>query len=371
MNSIKKFLLFTATLLAGAAGAQDIVIGQVVPLTGLQAATGIAARDGAQLYFDKINRQGGIQGRKIFLDVRDDEYQTAKTVSLMRSIIQERNPVLMISAIGAASVEAIAKEKVLENGKVSLLGPTSGARMMYGIPRIYPVRASYEREAQKLLAQFRSTGVKRLALVYQDDAFGKEGLATVQEFLKTHSDMQLVSSVSYNRTEPDLLKQATEVSKSNPQAVLLYVVTKPAVSFLQHFKPLSPNATIAMMSSVELDSVIKEAGAAATNSLIGLFLPHPSNKKELLVREMHEDAKELGRPASVSPRFQLGYATARVAVAAMQSIKGPITAASVDKALDEAKSFRLTDSLEVRNEGKNQGINFIDFGIIGRAGLMY
>lgn len=371
MNSIQKILLAVATFMVSAAGAQDIVIGQVVPLTGLQAATGIAARDGAQLYFDKINRHGGIQGRKIVLDVRDDEYQTAKTVNLVRAIIQERSPVLMISAIGAASVEALVKENVLENGKVSLLGPTSGARMMYGVPRIYPVRASYEREANKLLAQFKNTGVKRLAVVYQDDAFGKEGLATVQEFLKSSKEMQLVASASYSRTEPDLAKQATEVSKSDPQAVLLYAVTKPAASFIQHFKPLSPKASIAMMSSVELDSLIKETGSAVTNSFIGLFLPHPKNKKELLVREMHEDFKELGRPVNISPRFQLGYITARVAVSVMQSIKGPINAASLDKALSEAKSFRLTDTLEVRNEGKNQGINFIDFGIIGRAGLVY
>jgi len=372
MNSIKKILLIAATLIGGAANAQDIVIGQVVPLTGTQAATGIAARDGAQLYFDKINRHGGIQGRKIVLDVRDDEYQTAKTVNLVREIIREHSPVLMISAIGAAGVEALIKEKVLENGKVSLLGPTSGARMMYGVPRIYPVRASYEREANKFLAQFKSTGVKRLAVVYQDDAFGKEGLASIQEFLKSsYKDVQLVASASYSRTDTDLAKQATEVSKSDPQAVLLYAVTKPAASFIQHFKPLAPKATIAMMSSVELDSLIKEGGNAVTDSLIGLFLPHPNNKKELLVREMHEDAKELGRSVNISPRFQLGYTTARVAVSVMQSIKGPITAVTLDKALDDAKSFKLSDTLEVRNEGKNQGINFVDFGIIGRAGLIY
>lgn len=372
MNPIKKILLIATTLIASAANAQDIVIGQVVPLTGLQAATGIAARDGAQLYFDKINRQGGIQGRKIVLDVRDDEYQTAKTVSLVRAIIQERSPVLMISAIGAAGVEALIKDKVLENGKVSLLGPTSGARMMYGLPRIYPVRASYEREANKLLAHFNSTGVKRLAVVYQDDAFGKEGFETIQGFLKSsYKDIQLVASASYSRTAPDLAKQANEISKSDPQAVLLYAVTKPAVSFIQNFKPLSPKATVAMMSSVELDSLIKEGGNAVTDSLIGLFLPHPNNKKELLVREMHEDAKEFGRSVNISPRFQLGYTTARVAVAAMKSIKGPITAVSLDKALDDAKSFKLTEALEVRNEGKNQGINFIDFGIIGRSGLIY
>lgn len=371
MNSIKNFLLITATFMAGAASAQDIVIGQVIPLSGLQAATGIAARDGAQLYFDKINRQGGIQGRKIVLDVRDDQYQTANTVMLVRKIIQERSPVLMISAIGAAGVEALAKENVLENGKVSLLGPTSGARFMYSTPRVYPVRASYEREAKKLLAQFKNTGVKRLALVYQDDAFGKEGLATVQEFLNSNPDVKLVSVASYARTNPDLTQQAIEVSKSDPQAVLLYAVTKPAASFIQKFKSLSSKTTVAMMSSVELESVIKEAGNAATGSLIGLFLPDPNNQKEQLVREMHQDLKELGRQANISPRFQLGYATARVAVVAMKSIKGAITAESVDKALDEAKSFKLTDSLEVRNEGKNQGINFIDFGIISNYGLMY
>lgn len=371
MNPIKKILLIAATVIAGSANAQDIVIGQVVPLTGTQAATGIAARDGAQLYFDKINRNGGIQGRKIVLDVRDDEYQTAKTVSLVRAIIQERSPVLMISAIGAASVDALIKEKVLENGKVSLLGPTSGARMMYGVPRIYPVRASYEREANKLLAHFKSTGVKRLAVVYQDDTFGKEGLATVQEFLKSsYRDMQLVASVSYSRTDTDLARHAIDVSKTDPQAVLLYAVTKPAASFIQNFKPLAPKATIAMMSSVELDSLIKEAGSAVNDSLIGLFLPHPNNRKELLVRQMHEDARELGRSVNISPRFQLGYATARVAVSVMQSMKGPITAATLDKALDDAKIFKLTDTLEVRNEGKNQGINFIDFGIVGRTGLV-
>lgn len=371
MNSLKCHLLLCAALSAGAAGAQDIVIGQVVPLTGVQAATGTAARDGAQLYVDKVNRQGGIQGRKLVLDVRDDEYQPAKTVSLTRALIAEKSPVVLISTIGAASVEALVKEKVLEDGKVGLLGPTSGSGSMYSSAHVYPVRASYARETLKFLEQFKGTGVKRLALVYQDDAFGKEGLAIVQQYLKTAPEMQLVAAVPYGRTDPDLSKQAQEVGKTNPRAVLLYAVTKPAGSFIKHFKPFSTTATVAMVSAVDPESLVSQIGTDAQGSLIGLFLPHPEGRKELLVREMNQDSKDLGRPLSNSPRFQLGYVTARVAVAAMRSIKGPVTAESMSAALDATRVFKLTDTLEVRNTGKDRGLNFIDIGIIGRSGILY
>lgn len=373
MNLYRKLLPSIALIsIVSAVSAQDIVVGQVSPLSGIQAEAGQAARDGARLYFDKVNRDGGIQGRKIVLDARDDELTPAKTVAQARAILLEKSPVVFISTVGVANVDALVKEQVLEKGKVSLIGPTSGSAPMYSAPRVYPVRAGYAREFIKILQHFQSTGVQRLALVYQDDAFGKESLPLVEEFIRANKGMTLVASVPYSRAEPDLAKQAVAVDKSDAQAVVLYAVTKPAGSFIKNFKPLSPTTAIAVMSALDAESLVKEIGpAAAQGTLVGLFLPHPNSSREGLVREMHEAARELGRPLSNSPRFQLGYATAKVAVAAMQGVKGPITAESVERVLSQAKSFRLSDTLEVRYGGKDKGINFIDTGMISADRLVY
>lgn len=350
--------------------ADDIVIGQVSPLTGVQAETGLAARDGALLYLEKINLAGGINGRRVVLDVRDDEYSPAKTVQQAQAILKEKSPVLFLSTVGVANVNALLKEKVLQNAGVAMLGPTSGSIAMYDHPYLFPVRASYKTEVVKFLKNFEATGVTRLALVYQDDNFGKEALPLVEQFIKTHRGMSLVASLPYDRTNPDLAAQAEAVSKLNPQGVLVMAVTKPAASFIKSFRKLQPTTSIAVVSAADPEGLTKELGVEAKGTVVGLFLPHPGSNRDPLVREMHETEKALGKPLSTSPRFQLGYVTAKVAVAAIQSIKGPVTAASVHAALSQTKSFKLTDQLEVRFSGE-KGINFMDVGMIGNNQFVY
>lgn len=368
MNASKKLLMFAAAALALGAAQAQIVIGQVSPLSGVQAETGQAARDGAQLYFDKVNREGGIQGQKIILDARDDEYLPAKTVSQARAIIKEKSPVLFISTVGVANVNALLKEKVLDEANLVMVGATSGSAPMYENKRLFPVRQGYAPEFLKMLKHFHSTGVERLALVYQDDAFGKEALPLAEEFLKKNTSMKLVASVPYDRTNADLSKQAQDVNKADPQAVILMAVTKPAASFIKNFRPLAPTTAVAAISATDPESLVKEIGPVAEGVLSGLFLPHPSANRDDFVREMHETSKALGRPASNSPRFQLGYATARVVVAALREVKGPITAESVEKVLRQTKSFKLSDRLELRYDAKDKGINFIDLGLIAKDG---
>lgn len=372
MKTLNKLLLAAACLLGfGLAGAQDIVVGQISPLTGIQADTGVAARDGAQLYFDKINRHGGINGKKIILDARDDEYNPAKTVSQAQTLINEKSPVLFISTVGVANVDALVKEQVLVKGKVGMVGPTSGSSSIYSTPHVYPVRAGYDREVIKILRHFQSIGVQRLALVYQDDAFGKESLPLVQEFMKANKAMTLVASIPYLRTDADLSKQAVAAEKSKAQGVVLYAVTKPAASFIKNFKRTSSTVSVAVVSAVDPDQLVKEIGMAAQGTIVGLFLPHPANSKDQIVREMHETEVALGRPTNNSPRYQLGYVTAKVAVAAMQSVKGPVTAESVERVLAQAKSFKLTDTLEVRYGAADKGINFVDTGLISQGRFVY
>lgn len=365
-------LAVTAALfgLSAAAAAQDIVVGQIAPLSGTQAAVGQAAYEGAKLYFDLVNKRGGLNGRKLAFVAKDDAYKPEQTVQQVRALMDERSPVLFINTVGTAHAEALAKSGLLANSKTSLLGPTSGAKSMYSTPYVYPVRASYEKELVKLLEQMTAIGVTRLAVVYQDDQFGREGLTSVKGFATTHPGLQVVAELPYARGVTDLKEAAKLANAANVQAVVLCAVTQPAVSFIQAFRVINTSASLAVMSTVDTDTLETELKQQARGIIMGAVMPHPRKTSNILIQEIELAATEVGRRIIPTPRFVLGYATAKVAVMAMRSVRGPLTAETVSRALQEANSFAVTPDLRVNYKGPQTGANYLDVGMVGERGFM-
>lgn len=175
-----------AARLSAEAPAADIVIGQVTPLSGPLAATGSYLKAGAQLYFDTVNAAGGVYGARIRLLSRDDGYRTTETVRLARELLKESAPLALFGVVGTGNVEALLQERILDQGGVPLVTVRSGASSVTRSdnPWIFVTRASYAEEVVKIDGQYLPLGYRRVAIFFQDDAFGQDVLASADTQIK-------------------------------------------------------------------------------------------------------------------------------------------------------------------------------------------
>jgi len=109
--------------LLGCAQAQTIVIGQSAPLSGVLAETGKDMVLGGRIYFEHINSQGGINGRKIEHVVIDDGYDVERTVSNTKELLDKDGAIALFGYAGTGNIQRLLADKVLARAGVAMVGP--------------------------------------------------------------------------------------------------------------------------------------------------------------------------------------------------------------------------------------------------------
>lgn len=204
---------------------KTIKIGQWGPQTGPAAAWGAVAR-GTDLYFKLINDEGGIHGRKIEYYLRDDAYNPAKTKAIGKEFINQIGVFAVVGGVGTACGMAV-RDDLIEN-KVVWVAPSTGSKnwsrpFQKYIFAVYPL---YVDEAY-LLTKYavEQMGKKRIAVFYQNDDYGKDGLEGVEKYLKSKG-MEIAAKVSVEVPDTDLSSHALKLKESGADAVIMYVLPK-------------------------------------------------------------------------------------------------------------------------------------------------
>ncbi len=200
----------------------EIHIGQWGPQTGPAAAWGAVAR-GTDAYFKMINDQGGIHGRKIVHHYFDDGYNPAKTKAGVKQLQEEVGIFAWVSGVGTATGLAV-KEYLMER-KIPWIGPSAGSRHWIDPPskylfNVYPL---YLNDAQ-VLSRYATEemGLKRIAICYQNDDYGKQGLEGAQKQLRKEG-MKLVAEVPVSVADTDMKPHIMKLRQAEADAVLLFV----------------------------------------------------------------------------------------------------------------------------------------------------
>lgn len=208
-----------------------IKIGQWGPQTGPAAAWGAVAR-GTDLYFKLINDEGGIHGRKIEYYLRDDAYNPAKTKAIGKEFINQIGVFAVVGGVGTAPGMAVRDD--LSENKVVWVSPSTGNKnwsrpFQKYIFAVYPL---YVDEAY-LLTQFavEKLGRKKIAVFYQNDDYGKDGLEGVEKYLK-QKNLELAARVSVEVPDTDLSSHALKLKESGADAVIMYLLPKHAAIIL-------------------------------------------------------------------------------------------------------------------------------------------
>src|SRR5204862_1392494 len=241
----------------------EIKIGNIMPYSGPASAYGVIGKT-EQAYFNKINAEGGINGRKINFVSYDDGYSPPKAVEQARKLVESDEVLLVFNPLGTPSNSAI--QKYLNAKKVPQLFVATGATK-WNDPKNFPWtmgwQPSYQSEAHiyaKYLMKEKPDG--KIAILFQNDDFGKDYLKGLKDGLGAKASA-IVAEESYETTEPTIDGHIVKLKSTGADTFISITTPKFAAQAIKklgeiEWKPLHIVSNV----SASVGSVLKPAGLA-------------------------------------------------------------------------------------------------------------
>jgi branched-chain amino acid transport system substrate-binding protein len=273
----------------------EIKIGMSSAQTGRVGLLGIETRQGCEAYFTRVNRGGGVAGRRLVLVDYDDHYEPVETVSNTEHLIDEDKVFALLDFLGTPTCRAILP--MLNEANIVLVGPISGASIFRQPMQrlIFNTRASYGEEAETLVGHLvADIGCKKIALFRQDDSFGDAGRVAVVEALRRRG-LMLVSEGVYVRNSVNAPEALYHIAKAKPDAVILFGTYKPCANLVRGAKQLGmKNTVFCNVSCVGTEPLIKYMAEDGNGVIISQVVPSPYDDSLPLVHDYQADMRFIG-----------------------------------------------------------------------------
>ena len=355
-------------LQAGSANAQEsqIVLGQSTDLTGPLGELGSAMHQGAQAAFAAVNARGGIQGRSIVLNTLDDQYDVQKGLANVKQLMADPNTFALFNCMGTANVEAMLP-MVLESG-IPFFAHFTGAQLSRVPQRnVFNIRASYAEEAEKLVQHLNTLGIKRIAIAYQANSFGKEVFNATQRSM-AKLGLPDGPSATVENNASDAATAAAKIAQAQPEAVLIGLAGKPAMEFVKSFRALRRGTSLYGLSVLGTSANIAALGADGVGMALTQVMPLPTNPVVPVSREFMQAWKAIGAKAEPSHLALEGYINARVFCEALQRAgKNPTRASFIDATWSLRKLDLGGFEVHATEPGRNAS-RFVELTLVGRDG---
>ncbi|RZI73969.1 MAG: amino acid ABC transporter substrate-binding protein [Rubrivivax sp.] len=356
--------VLAACLGVNGASAQALRIGMVAGFSGPVASVVQESADGARLYFDSVNAQGGIGGKNVELVTMDDKYDNATAVTQAKSLASQGVLALMLSR-GTGPTEAILP--VLKENKLALVAPATGAMSLRWPvnPYVFHLRASYQQEAERAVKYLASTGVKRMNIVQVNDPFGNDA---GKGAIKGLDDIKLraLSNLRFDRNKPNLAPIMQSIAKADIEAVVLIGPAYAVVEGVAALRAAGSKAHVATLSNNASSDFVKSLGENARGVIVTQLFPYERSTANLMVREALLVAKAAGRN-ELTPAHLEGYAAAKLIVEALKRAGKDVTRDGFNKVLDGAR-FDLGGLQVHYTEKEHNGLEYTDVSIISEDG---
>ncbi|AHD11446.1 ABC transporter substrate-binding protein [Phaeobacter gallaeciensis] len=303
----------------------EVRFAQVAALEGPAAALGQGMQLGLEAAFAEANAAGGVHGRSIVLESMDDSYEPDKSVALVKQVIAGNQHIGLIGAVGTPT--ASATQPIATEAGLPFIGPFTGAGFLRDASHgnILNVRATYAAETEAWIAHLvDEQNMKSIALLYQDDGFGRVGLSGVTAALEKRG-MTLVAEGTYTRNTTAVKKALLTIRKAKPDAVVMVGAYKPVAEFIKLSRKLKFNPTFVNISFVGSDALAKELGDAGEGVIISQVVPFPWDQSLPVVAQYQAALKAVD--ADVDPGFVTleGYLTGRLAIRALEDAGADLT----------------------------------------------
>jgi len=367
---------FVISLLGPAALAEDgineskIIFGQVAALDGPAQALGQGMRQGVLAAFGEANRNGGVLGRQLELKSLDDGYEPERTIVATKKLINEDKVFALIGAVGTPTSQA--GQPIATAAKVPFIGPFTGAEFLRSPYNRYVVnvRASYFQETEAWIEHLtKDLGIEKIAILYQDDAFGLAGLDGVQRALSKRN-MALAASGSFKRNTTAVKTAMLDIMKAQPEAVVTVGPYKPVAGFIKLAHEVKLDARFAAISFVGSDSLAKELGGDGADVIISQVVPFPWDASLPVVAAYQKAIVAVDGRAQPGFVSLEGYLAGRLVVDALKRIKGEPSREALLDAVN-AGPFDLGGVTLSYGASKNQGSDQVYLTVLQADGSFH
>ena len=299
-----------------------ILFGQAAALDGPSSALGLGMRQGILAAFAEVNAKGGVHGRKLELISRDDGYDPDRSVVQTTRLIEEDKVFALIGAVGTPTTAATVPIATALN--VPFIGPFTGAAFLRApdLHNVVNIRASYGAEAEAWIKHLtEDLHVRNIAIFYQDDAYGRDGLAGVKLALEKRN-MELTAEGTFERNTKAVGSALRTLRRVEPEAVVMVGTYGPCAEFIKLAHKSGFNPIFVNISFVGANALAKELGPEGDGVIVSEVVPFPWDASVKVVADYQAAEKALD-PA-LKPEFVSleGYLAGRL-VAAVLEIAGP------------------------------------------------
>jgi branched-chain amino acid transport system substrate-binding protein len=368
----KKILVALSAFTAiASAHAGEVAVGSVLGVTGPNAASGA---EGAALitgYFEMINASGGVNGNTLKRIIKDDQYDPRKTAGLVEEAITKDNVVALFSAVGTANTVAIMKSGILNKTGVPLVGVFSGADVLRGpgSEQIFHTRASYTDEIMKISRLAATLGLKRIAVLYQDDGFGAGINQSIAKAAEQYQ-LEVVNKTPYKPGDTDLSQQAKQIIDAKPQAIFLMGVPDAVVRFMKVYDAPIGASQIYTLSFVPAKMLVQAVGENKVRGMgISQVVPNPETTTLPLAKEFQTFLKTpYAKGAQSNATNFESFMNAKLVVEAIRMAGANPTPEKVTKALMSMNGYRLAGYPISFSPTNRSGSHYLDIGVVGRNG---
>jgi ABC-type branched-subunit amino acid transport system substrate-binding protein len=345
-----------------------IVFGQSAAFEGPAAALGIGMRQGILAAFAEANAAGGAKGRKLELISYDDGYEPKKAIANTNRLLNEDKVFALIGEVGTPTSKAV--QPISTDAQVPFIGPFTGASFLRNpaLGNVVNVRASYDQETEAWIDHLTSDlGIKRIAILYQDDSFGRAGLSGVLKALNKRG-MELAAEGTYVRNTTAIKTALLAIRKAKPEAVVMVGAYKPCAEFIKLAKKVKLEAVFVNISFVGSYALAKELGDSGEGVVITQVVPFPMDASVPLVAKYHAALKAADPAAEPGFVSLEGYMAGRLVVQAMEKQENPVTRAGLLAAIREIGTFDLGGISLSYGPADNQGMDEVFLTVIQADG---
>jgi ABC-type branched-subunit amino acid transport system substrate-binding protein len=341
-----------------------ILFGQSAAFEGPAAALGLGMREGILASFNEANANGGVNGRRLELVSYDDGYEPEKAIANTKRLIDENGVFALVGEVGTPTSNAA--QPITTEAGVPFIGPFTGAAFLRNpsLRNVINIRGSYDQETEAWIEHLTTDlGVSRIAILYQDDTFGRAGLSGVSKAMEKRG-MKLVAEGTFERNTTAVKTALLAIRKAGPEAVVMVG----RAEFIKLAHRLKLDAVFVNISFVGANALAKELGEDGKGVVVTQVVPFPGDTSIPLVTRYQKALKTANPDAQFGFVSLEGYMVGRLVIEALGKVKGPVTRAGLLSTIKEVGTFDLGGITLSYGPDDNQGMDQVFLTVIRADG---
>lgn len=296
----------------------SIRFGQSAAFSGPARALGIGMRQGIESAFAEANREGGVHGRMLELVALDDTYEPEMAVSNTTQLIEQEEVFALIGEVGTPTSRSAAP--LAAAAGVPFIAPFTGAAFLReeSWSNVVNLRASYDQETEEMVARLTTDlGMERIAIMYQDDSFGRTGYQGALEAMRRRN-MQPVSIGLYPRNTTAVKTGLLDLMQGDPEGVIVVGAYQPVAALITWARQVGMDSVFITLSFVGSNALARELGPTGEGVFVTQVVPFPTDVSQPVVAAYQRALSEYAPGAEPGFVSLEGYLAGRLAITGLE-----------------------------------------------------